>query len=58
MILNKKRATDVKNLFLGSSCVYPRMAPQPIPESALLSDYLEPTNKGYALAKISALRYC
>jgi GDP-L-fucose synthase len=34
------------------------MAPQPIPESALLSDYLEPTNEGYALAKISALKYC
>ncbi len=50
---------DVKKLlFLGSSCIYPRMAPQPIPESALLSDYLEPTNEGYALAKISALRYC
>ena len=50
---------DVKKfLFLGSSCIYPRMAPQPIPESALLSDYLEPTNEGYALAKISALKYC
>ncbi len=59
MILNEKRTSNVKKLlFLGSSCVYPRMSPQPIPESALLSDYLEPTNEGYALTKISALRYC
>lgn len=40
---------------LGSSCVYPRMAPQPIPEDALLSGPLEPTNEGYAIAKIAAL---
>ena len=45
-------------LFLGSTCIYPRLAPQPIPESALLTGPLEPTNEGYALAKISGLRLC
>ena len=45
-------------LFLGSTCIYPRMAPQPIPESALLTDSLEKTNEGYALAKISGLKLC
>ena len=45
-------------LFLGSTCIYPRMAPQPIPESALLSSPLEKTNEGYALAKISGLKLC
>ena len=45
-------------LFLGSSCIYPRMAPQPIPEDALLSGPLEPTNEGYALAKIAGLKLC
>ena len=45
-------------LFLGSTCIYPRLAPQPIPESALLKGPLEPTNEGYALAKISGLRLC
>lgn len=45
-------------LFLGSSCIYPRMAPQPIPEDSLLSGALEPTNEAYALAKISGLKYC
>ncbi len=44
--------------FLGSSCIYPRMAPQPIPETALLTSSLEPTNEAYALAKISGLKYC
>ena len=47
-----------KLLFLGSSCIYPRMAPQPIPESALLTSPLEKTNEGYALAKISGLKLC
>ena len=47
-----------KLLFLGSSCIYPRMAEQPIKESSLLSSSLEPTNEGYALAKISGLKYC
>lgn len=44
--------------FLGSSCIYPRMAPQPMKEEYLLSGYLEKTNEAYALAKISGLKYC
>lgn len=49
----------VKKLeFLGSSCIYPRMAPQPMPESCLLTSELEKTNEAYALAKISGLKYC
>ena len=44
--------------FLGSSCIYPRMAPQPITENALLTSSLESTNEAYALAKISGLKYC
>ena len=47
-----------KVLFLGSSCIYPRMAPQPMPESCLLTSELEKTNEAYALAKISGLKYC
>lgn len=47
-----------KLLFLGSSCIYPRLAPQPIPEDALLTSSLETTNEAYALAKISGLKYC
>ncbi|MCR4641435.1 MAG: GDP-L-fucose synthase [Lachnospiraceae bacterium] len=47
-----------KLLFLGSSCIYPRMAPQPIPESALLTGPLEETNEAYAIAKISGLEMC
>ena len=43
-------------LFLGSSCIYPKFAPQPIPESALLTGELEPTNEHYALAKIAGLK--
>ena len=45
-------------LFLGSTCIYPRMTPQPIPENALLTGALEKTNEGYALAKISGLKLC
>jgi GDP-L-fucose synthase len=45
-------------LFLGSSCIYPKLAPQPIPESALLTGPLEPTNEWYAVAKISGLKLC
>jgi GDP-L-fucose synthase len=45
-------------LFLGSSCIYPKMAPQPIPESALLTGPLEPTNDAYAIAKIAGIRLC
>ena len=44
--------------FLGSSCIYPRMAPQPMPESCLLTSSLESTNEAYALAKIGGLKYC
>ncbi len=47
-----------KLLFLGSSCIYPRMAPQPMKESCLLTGELEQTNEAYALAKISGLKYC
>jgi GDP-L-fucose synthase len=45
-------------LFLGSSCIYPRLAPQPIPEDALLSGPLEPTNQWYAIAKIAGIKLC
>lgn len=47
-----------KLLFLGSSCIYPKMAPQPMKEDCLLTSSLEKTNEGYALAKISGLKYC
>ncbi len=47
-----------KLLFLGSACIYPRMAPQPIPEEALLTGPLEPTNEWYAIAKIAGLKLC
>ncbi|PNS40807.1 GDP-L-fucose synthase [Mesotoga sp. B105.6.4] len=47
-----------KLLFLGSSCIYPKMAPQPIKEEYLLSGYLEETNEPYALAKISGMKMC
>ena len=47
-----------KLLYLGSSCIYPRLAEQPIAEGALLSGPLEPTNEGYALAKIAGIKLC
>ncbi|MDI9371024.1 MAG: GDP-L-fucose synthase [Synergistaceae bacterium] len=47
-----------KLLFLGSSCIYPRMAPQPIREESLLTSALEPTNEAYAIAKIAGLKMC
>lgn len=47
-----------KLLFLGSSCIYPKMAPQPMAESCLLTSELEKSNEAYALAKISGLKYC
>ena len=51
--------SGVKKLeFLGSSCIYPRLAPQPMKEDCLLTSALEPTNEAYALAKISGLKYC
>ena len=53
-----RRAGVKKLLFLGSSCVYPRLAPQPINEDALLTGPLEPTNEWYAISKISGLKLC
>ena len=47
-----------KLLFLGSSCIYPRLAPQPIAEDALLTGPLEPTNQWYAVAKIAGIKLC
>jgi GDP-L-fucose synthase len=47
-----------KLLYLGSSCIYPRLAPQPIPEEALLTGELEPTNEAYAIAKIAGIKLC
>ncbi len=47
-----------KLLFLGSSCIYPRLAPQPMPEEALLTGQLEPTNEPYAIAKIAGIKLC
>jgi GDP-L-fucose synthase len=47
-----------KLLFLGSSCIYPKLAPQPIPEDSLLTGPLEPTNEWYAIAKIAGLKMC
>ncbi len=52
------RADVGRLLFLGSSCIYPREAPQPIPESALLTGPLEPTNQWYAVAKIAGIKLC
>src|SRR5690606_35652428 len=58
-IIEAARQTGVeKLLFLGSSCIYPRMAPQPITEDSLLSGPLEPTNQWYAIAKIAGLKLC
>lgn len=52
------RAGVKKLLFLGSSCIYPRLAPQPISEDALLTGPLEPTNEWYAIAKIAGIKLC
>ena len=58
-VINAAWRNGCKRLeFLGSSCIYPRMAPQPMPESCLLTGELEQTNEAYALAKISGLKYC
>lgn len=48
----------IKLLFLGSSCIYPKLAPQPLKEEYLLSGYLEPTNQSYAIAKIAGIEMC
>lgn len=53
-----RRTGTAKLMFFGSSCIYPRLAPQPIPESCLLSGPLEPTNESYAIAKIAGLKLC
>jgi len=58
-IIHAARLFDVKKLlFLGSSCIYPKMAPQPIKEEYLLTGGLEPTNEAYAIAKIAGLELC
>ncbi len=58
-VLDAARACGVtKLLFLGSSCIYPKFAPQPIPEEALLTGHLEPTNEAYAIAKIAGVLAC
>ncbi len=58
-IIQSAAASGVRKLlFLGSSCIYPKMAPQPIPESALLTGPLEPTNQWYAIAKIAGILLC
>ena len=58
-IINAAWKNGCKKLkFLGSSCIYPRLAPQPMKENCLLTSELEKTNEAYALAKISGLKYC
>jgi GDP-L-fucose synthase len=58
-VIQAAHRTDVqKLLFLGSSCIYPRLAPQPINEDALLTGALEPTNEWYAIAKIAGIKLC
>jgi GDP-L-fucose synthase len=58
-IIEASRKSGVeKLLFLGSSCIYPRMAPQPMPEDCLLTGALEPTNEWYAIAKIAGIKLC
>jgi GDP-L-fucose synthase len=58
-VIEASRQAGVKRLlFLGSSCIYPKHAPQPMPESCLLTGPLEPTNRAYALAKIAGIEMC
>lgn len=58
-VVHQAFSTGVKKLlFLGSSCIYPRMAPQPMAEDALLTGKLEPTNEPYAIAKIAGIKLC
>lgn len=58
-VIRAAHEVDVRKLlFLGSSCIYPKHAPQPIPESALLTGPLEPTNEAYAIAKIAGIKLC
>jgi GDP-L-fucose synthase len=58
LIEGSRRAGVPRVLFLGSSCIYPKMAPQPMPESCLLTSPLETTNEAYAIAKIAGLKMC
>lgn len=58
-VVHASHLFDVRKLlYLGSSCIYPREAPQPMMEDALLSGYLEPTNEPYAIAKIAGIKLC
>jgi GDP-L-fucose synthase len=58
-VIHAAHTNSVKKLlFLGSSCIYPKMAPQPIKEEYLLTDSLEPTNEAYAIAKITGIELC
>ena len=58
-IIHQSYANNVKKLmFLGSSCIYPKMAPQPLKEDSLLTGTLEPTNEPYAIAKIAGIKMC
>lgn len=58
-VIHNAYLTGVKKLmFLGSSCIYPKLAPQPLKEEYLLSGYLEPTNEPYAIAKIAGIKLC
>ncbi len=58
VIEGARRVGVAKLVFLGSSCIFPKFAPQPMPESALLTGPLEPTNQWYAIAKIAGLKLC
>src|ERR1700689_2278667 len=58
VIVAARQAGVRRLLFLGSSCIYPKFAPQPIPETSLLSGPLEPTNRPYAAAKIAGIEMC
>jgi GDP-L-fucose synthase len=58
LIEGSRRAGVKRALFLGSSCIYPKLAPQPMPEECLLTSPLEPTNEAYAIAKITGLKLC
>lgn len=58
-VIHSSYVNGVKKLmFLGSSCIYPKLAPQPMKEDALLTGLLEPTNEGYAIAKIAGIKMC
>ncbi len=58
LVEGSRRAGVQRALFLGSSCIYPKLAPQPMPEDCLLTSPLEPSNEAYAIAKIAGLKLC